>query len=179
MKEMRASLSWFLFFLIIICVVTVGYSFFSLTNNSTRSYSQLPLSIPKDIPIISPSLTAVKSDLSYITIYGGENSKLTLFDSEGREISRGFFQAPISSSQTGETAGEGMMMLYYVKPNDGEYTLQVETLDAFVLQIILYDKNGNLNSRYFPERYSDKTSEFKILFNKKDSKLSTISRITP
>lgn len=174
---MKISLTVVLLGLIIACVVLFALSLLAPKNSTLKQSTKDAIPLTSSQPVVASITPGIRSDLSYVEVVGGANSKLSLLDNLGTEVAKGFFQSPLKAPQTGETLGNGISMLYFPKPNTGQYTLKAENIDSQGVQVLLYDREGNSYIKEFLKGSTQKSAAFKILFNKENSNLSTISQV--
>lgn len=124
----------------------------------------------------SPTVTPA-SDLSYIYIHSGNKTTLELKNSKGESLEQGSLQGPMKDPVTGADNGKGVMEIYYSKPEDGEYIVDVKNVNEDGVSILLYDRNGTEKSFELLKGQSTPSAKIKIKFNKEDLSLSTALRV--
>lgn len=116
------------------------------------------------------------ADISYIEVYAGAKTNITLFGLNGEELAKGEFEGPLQDPVSEATNGDGLMTIYYSKPNSGEYLLEISGIDKTGLQIILYDKNGEEVFFNFSKEELGKSKKIRISYHKENLKLSTVAK---
>ncbi len=85
------------------------------------------------------------TDLSYIMLVIDQNVDISLKDSSNNLVGESFIQAPLEEDGGDGISGVPVKILYYPKPQDGGYTINVSSssVHAYALNIYLYDALGN------------------------------------
>lgn len=172
---MRISLSIVLIILIALCIITVGYAF-SFPRKISPEHSASKSIVPLEFPSPSPTVIS-NSDGSYIEIVVGGGATVTVKDPSGNKVGNGSIEQ--ASSPDGSIKGEVLYVYYVQQPTDGIYFLHADEIGNTGIQVLLYDRNGEVKVQDFLKRSRDKTADFDINFNKENSNLSNVIQIFP
>lgn len=159
--------------LIVLCTAVFLTSFFMQSNPIKIVHPTPNSSYISPSPVIPEQVSG--SDASYIEIIGGETSKFKLVNANDEVVGEGYLQQPDGVSSNNRRS---MMWYTYPKPTTGEYRLYAEGLKGEGVQILLYDKNGNVNSKDYLKNSVQQTAGFKIYLDKDNSNLSS-SQLLP